>query len=119
MSPDIQSLPDTRSPTKQAGFRNCPSGTAVTLNQFDNIAPTPRAALKLPYLCVSAPCQNAKACCKASKQTNTKTKERALLFKIPDFVPAGATGDWGFIQKHKCRVTPSQARLIRSWDLQH
>lgn len=52
MSRDIPSPPDRQRPTNQPSFCNTPSGTALTLNQLDSIAPTLQAALKLLFVCV-------------------------------------------------------------------
>lgn len=63
---DIQNLLHTQSPTNPAAFCNYPSGTAVTLNQFDNIASTPPHCFEAPfYVCHCS--LSEWACCKASK----------------------------------------------------
>lgn len=91
-SRDIQNLLHTQSPTNPAAFCNYPSGTAVTLNQFDNIASTPPHCFEAPfYVCHCS--LSERACCKASKQANTTAQGKALLPKILHFIPAGAMGD--------------------------
>lgn len=95
----------TQNPTKPAAFCNHPSGTALTLHQFDNTAPTPHCCFEAPF-CVCQCSSSEGACCKASKQMNITAQEKALLPKILHFMPEGAMGDQSLLEKCKCRVTP-------------
>lgn len=68
ISQGTQNLLHTQSPTKLAAFCNHSSGTALTLNQFDNIAPTPRCCFEAPFWCFNVPSQKELAV-KANKLT--------------------------------------------------